>query len=57
MITDKIAATTLPANETFTTMRAAKSGEVLRGVSFTPGTDAGRLAFGATVCDDFHLCP
>jgi len=38
MITDKIAATTRPANESFTTVRTAKSGEVLRGVSFTPGT-------------------
>ena len=38
MITDKLAATTRPANESFTTVRTAKSGEVLRGVSFTPGT-------------------
>jgi hypothetical protein len=36
--TDKVAATTLPAQEAFTTVRTAKSGEVLRGVSFTPGT-------------------
>ena len=38
MITDKLAATTLPANESFSTVRTAKSGEVLRGISFTPGT-------------------
>jgi hypothetical protein len=37
-ITDKLAATTLPANESFTTIRTAGFGEVLRGVSFTPGT-------------------
>jgi hypothetical protein len=41
MITDKIAATTLPANESFVTLRAANSGEALRGVSFTPGTGLG----------------
>jgi hypothetical protein len=39
MITDKIAATTLPAREAFTTVRTAGFGEALRGVSFTPGTD------------------
>ena len=33
-IKDKLKATTLPANESFTTLRTAKSGEVLRGVSF-----------------------
>ncbi len=55
MITDKIAATTLPAKETFTTVRTAKSGEVLRGVSFTPGTNAGKLALGPILCD-FGLC-
>jgi hypothetical protein len=38
VIKDKLKATTLPANEGFTTLRTAKSGEVLRGVSFTPGT-------------------
>jgi len=37
-ITDALAATALPANESFRTMRTARSGEVLRGVSFTPGT-------------------
>jgi hypothetical protein len=39
MITDNLAATTLPSNETFTAARSARFGEVLRGVSFTPGTD------------------
>jgi len=39
MITDKLAATTLPTGESFTTARTAGFGEVLRGVSFTPGTD------------------
>ncbi|KWV51384.1 hypothetical protein AS156_12400 [Bradyrhizobium macuxiense] len=38
-ITDKLATTTLPAGESFTTLRTAGFGEALRGVSFTPGTD------------------
>jgi hypothetical protein len=42
-ITDKLAATSLPAGESFTTIDAALFGEVLRGVSFTPGTDLARL--------------
>ena len=37
-ITDEIAATALPAGESFTTLRTARFGEALRGVSFTPGT-------------------
>jgi hypothetical protein len=37
-ITDNLAATSLPAGESFTTVRTAAFGEVLRGVSFTPGT-------------------
>ena len=37
-ITDNAAATTLPTNESFATLRSAGYGEVLRGVSFTPGT-------------------
>jgi hypothetical protein len=37
-ITDSLAATTLPAGESFTTVKTARSGEALRGVSFTPGT-------------------
>jgi hypothetical protein len=40
-ITDNLAATTLPAAETFRLIRAAGFGEVLRGVTFTPGTDTG----------------
>jgi hypothetical protein len=40
-ITDDPRATTLPAAESFGTVRAAGYGEVLRGVPFTPGT-AGR---------------
>jgi hypothetical protein len=38
MIKDKLAATALPAGESFTTLRTASFAEVLRGVSFTPGT-------------------
>ena len=37
-ITDNLAATTLPSAESFEVLRAAGSGEVLRGVSFIPGT-------------------
>jgi hypothetical protein len=36
-ITDNLSATSLPS-ESFTTIDSANSGEVLRGVSFTPGT-------------------
>ncbi len=36
-ITDDLGATS-PGSETFTTVRSAESGQVLRGVSFTPGT-------------------
>jgi len=38
VITDTIATTTLPATETSSAVRPAGFGEVLRGVSFTPGT-------------------
>jgi len=38
MITDQLAAATLPAGESFVTARTAHSSEALRGVSFTPGT-------------------
>ena len=38
VITDKLSATSLPADESFTTMLTAGFAEVLRGVSFTPGT-------------------
>jgi hypothetical protein len=43
-ITDNLAATSLPAGESFTTIQTARFGEVLCGVSFTPGTDRDRLA-------------
>ena len=39
-ITDQLGATAPPASESFGTVRAATSGEVLRGISFTPGTGA-----------------
>jgi hypothetical protein len=39
-ITDRVAATTRPDEERFKTIRAARYGEVLRGVAFTPGTGA-----------------
>ncbi|MBV8904804.1 MAG: hypothetical protein JOZ22_14320 [Acidobacteriia bacterium] len=38
VITDKLSATTLPSSERFFTLRSAGFGEVLRGVSWTPGT-------------------
>ena len=38
-ITDNLAATTLPTTESFITIKSAGFGEVLRGVSFTPGTN------------------
>jgi hypothetical protein len=37
-IADSLGPTTLPSGESFTTLRAAGNLEVLRGVSFTPGT-------------------
>jgi hypothetical protein len=42
VITDTIATTTLPTTEMFGTVRSAGFGEVLRGVSFTPGTSVTR---------------
>ena len=39
-ITDRLAATTA-GRAHFTSLRTARYGEVLRGVSFTPGTDVG----------------
>ncbi len=45
-ITDPLGASTLPASESFTTVRSAGSGEVLRGVSFTPGTGTPQGGFG-----------
>jgi hypothetical protein len=44
MITDHLAAASAPAGESFATVQTARFGEVLRGVSFTPGTDRDRLA-------------
>ncbi len=38
-ITDDAAATTLPANEHFTTLRTACAGDVFRGVAFAPRSD------------------
>ena len=37
-ITDQISATTLPTNESFISLKTAGFGEVLRGVSLTPGS-------------------
>ena len=37
-ITDDPNATSLPASESFQTVRTAVSGELYRGVSFTPGS-------------------
>jgi hypothetical protein len=42
MISDKLAATSLPAGESFATLQTARFGEVLRGVSLTPGTGIAR---------------
>jgi hypothetical protein len=39
-ITDQLSATAAGANEQFATVRSAGYGQVLRGVSFTPGTGA-----------------
>jgi hypothetical protein len=41
-IDDWLDATTLPPWERFSTVRAARFGQVLRGVSFTPGTNSDR---------------
>jgi hypothetical protein len=38
VITDQLSATTLPVSESFFTLKTAGYGEVLRGVSWTPGT-------------------
>ncbi len=40
-IQDNLSATTLPASESFSVIKTAASGEVLRGVSWAPGTTAG----------------
>jgi hypothetical protein len=55
-ITDHVGATAPGASESFTTVRAAGYGEVLRGVSFTPGTGTPPGGF----CDGYppaaHSC-
>jgi hypothetical protein len=55
-ITDNLAATTLPAKETFATLSSAKSGEVLRGVSFTPGTGENPGQEVSSLLCDLGLC-
>jgi hypothetical protein len=56
MIKDKLKATTLPAEESFSTVRTAKFGEVLRGISFTPGTGlTPGQEIGSLLCD-FGIC-
>jgi hypothetical protein len=37
-ITDDLSATSLPAGESFQTVRTAVLGQLYRGVSFTPGS-------------------
>jgi hypothetical protein len=37
-VTDQLSATSVPASETFRTVEGARYGQVLRGVSFTPGS-------------------
>jgi hypothetical protein len=55
MITDNLAATSLPAGESFKAIQTARFAEVLRGVSFTPGTtDRDRLADADDHHDDDH---
>jgi hypothetical protein len=44
MISDKLAATSAPAGESFKVLRTARFAEVLRGVSLTPGTNLDLLA-------------
>jgi hypothetical protein len=41
-ITDRLSATSPAGNESFREVRDARSGEVLRGVSFTPSGDRDR---------------
>jgi hypothetical protein len=54
MITDNLAATSAPTRESFAAIRTARFGEVLRGVSFTPGTDRDRLVDADDHRDDDH---
>jgi hypothetical protein len=59
-ITDNLAATSLPSSESFVTLQTAQFAEVLRGVSFTPGTggrdddDNGRHADNWHDWHDWH---
>jgi hypothetical protein len=52
-ITDNVAATSLPSGESFVTLQTASFAEVLRGVSFTPGT-GGRDDDDGHHADDGH---
>jgi hypothetical protein len=53
-ITDKLAATSLPAGESFVTVETARFAEVLRGVSHTPGTgiSCGERRTREDACED-----
>jgi hypothetical protein len=42
-VTDKLGATSLPSYERFFTVVPARYDQVVRGVSFTPGTDPGHF--------------
>jgi hypothetical protein len=55
-ITDQLGATTPPASESFGTVRAAGSGEVLRGISFTPGTGASQGYYCQSGGPSAHYC-
>ena len=46
-ITDVLAATTLPAGETFNMLLTSPAGEVLRGVAFSPCGPAGERGLGS----------
>ena len=53
-VTDSLGATTLPANESFSTVEAPADKTVVRGVSFTPGTQpttGNRTCAGTTYTD------
>jgi hypothetical protein len=55
-ITDQLGATMLPASESFGTVRAAGAGEVLRGISFTPGTGAQQGGYCQGAGPSPHYC-
>jgi hypothetical protein len=52
-VTDNLASTTLPAGEQFAVLETAGYEEVLRGVSFAPGTIASALTSG-TACNGVY---